>query len=478
MFELLRRVLWYGPAFGLVATLWFVVLGKTLAPVEPTFALAFERNPRTLVRVAEDARRSLAAGAADAEARLTALGGAALPHHLRALPGLPLAEQDRLAAALLPVLTRMGVTEDFASPVVRASADDLPTDPRLSLRRFEEDHLSEFREALVERIVRRVATAESRARLADLELVDTFALPFLVKALGRVSSGEDVARVQRLSTAIARLLPGCRVAPPGATVEEARLVATEIRRLWDYRSADFADADPMTRIGLPLAQTEFAVWLRRVYREVGREDAPLLLGPLVASVRKSAPLVLAFLIGAILLAPILAALARLFELNRTRTLRLVPGTRYLLAATAVGALALVVRPPPGLGPLLGTVTLLGALPAAFVLDRDLNDRIDHRMRHVLASRAFSRRLVAIARLLGPSLPTLVPLLIAEAFVTISLVEFRAGREGLGLATLDALRSADANFLFGVSVTLSLSTTLAHLLADAALSPFEVIRRAR
>src|SRR5690606_13925331 len=132
-----------------------------------------------------------------AAAQLATLGGAALPHILPRLDELDPKGRARVSMALEPVARRMGIGTDM----------DLgdPESASLFWTRFWQDREFDFRPIVVRRLVKQLAQRSLALRRDDVVQLDTFALPELVRALGRVNHSEDVERVSRLSTLMAHI---------------------------------------------------------------------------------------------------------------------------------------------------------------------------------------------------------------------------------------------------------------------------------
>jgi hypothetical protein len=88
------------------------------------------------------------------------------------------AERQRVASALEPIAVRMGVG---TPEELRGAAAPL------FWARFWQDRAFDFRPQVVRRLVKRLSERELSLRLNDVVQLDTFALPELITALGRVS---------------------------------------------------------------------------------------------------------------------------------------------------------------------------------------------------------------------------------------------------------------------------------------------------
>ena len=137
------------------------------------------RNARDLALAAgREPWRAAAPTAPPARAELARLGGAALPHVLGTLDALDPVARGRVSLALVPVARRMGLAE----------ADGLAT-PEQALvfwTRFWQDRSADFRAPVVRRKVARLAERALALRQKEVVELDTFAIPELIDALGRV----------------------------------------------------------------------------------------------------------------------------------------------------------------------------------------------------------------------------------------------------------------------------------------------------
>src|SRR5690606_21534669 len=147
--------------------------------------------------------------------------------------------------------------------------------------------------------------------------------------------------------------------------------------------------------------------------------------------------------GALLLGPVTAAALQLWGFGR-RTFR---GGR-LEARTALSiTLALVVPgmilhapESTGLRGLLAATA--GGTVSAFLLHRELTDRMAWRSHHVLRSRRPLRRLSAVTNWLAPSIPTFAPIATAEVIVWVACLELGSGASGLTRALVLGYEAGD------------------------------------
>ena len=190
---------------------------------------------------------------------LARLGGAALPYVLPALDSLEPRSRERVALSLTKVAVRMEV----------ATPEELSDGAQAVLfwTRFWQDRAIDFRAASVRHLTSRLAERSIALRREDLIHVDTFALPELIAALGRVDSLDDVARVQRLSSVLTHVteLP---VACPaecerrGCARRSSILGAT----FWELHGSEYSALDGPRRVAATFVETQYGKWLAAVLR--------------------------------------------------------------------------------------------------------------------------------------------------------------------------------------------------------------------
>jgi hypothetical protein len=112
--------------------------------------------------------------------------------------------------------------------------------------------------------------------------------------------------------------------------------------------------------------------------------------------------------------------------------------------------------------------LTGTAFSAFILQRELNDRLDWRTHHVLKGRPGAKKIGAIFRWLAPSVPTLTPIAVAESALWVTCLETRSKVDGLGAFALRAYAEGDLDFLVALCLGLGLATGVAQILADLLL----------
>ena len=187
---MLRRTLWIVPTLFFVSILVFSFLSWTLPKArsgpEGRQAIFFNPQPDNVRDRALAIMKRVAESERDEEAmrELATLGGAALPHVLPRLDELDPAERARVSVALRPVAMRMGLgtREDFASGEATT----------LFWTRFWQDRALDYRPVVVRRLAKRASERRLTLRRDDIIQLDTYALPELMRALGRVWGVDDV----------------------------------------------------------------------------------------------------------------------------------------------------------------------------------------------------------------------------------------------------------------------------------------------
>src|SRR5580692_6758852 len=189
----LRRLLWAIPT--LLATSLVLFFVTTLAPdpapgVDDPVAEEARRErfvdlPRFVNMHPQDVVSRAAAAVAHVSAddlqrkraarELRHLGGAALPYVLPALEALPPDARGRVATALAPVAERMGLGAG-----VRLTS---PNSAAPFWSHFWDDRALDFTRTAVDRAVARLVEHGSDMREADLQALDTYALPEIVAAM-------------------------------------------------------------------------------------------------------------------------------------------------------------------------------------------------------------------------------------------------------------------------------------------------------
>lgn len=264
----MRRAL--GRLLGVLFTLALVSIGALAAfskladalgpnPIRPQrLPLFFNTEPSNVHDRAQIAVQQITRGPnAEAAARdLARLGGAALPHVLPRLDELSPASRGKVAIALGPVAERMGL----------AKTNELASAERAMVfwTRFWQDHEFDFRPQVVRRLVLRLAERGSGPAREDVVRLDTYALPELVAALGRLRTEQDIERVRRLTGVLTHVAGQGATLDRNATLADAAEIARSWRRFLVEEGADFKTLDGPRRITAMFAQSQYGRWLGRV----------------------------------------------------------------------------------------------------------------------------------------------------------------------------------------------------------------------
>jgi hypothetical protein len=383
--------------------------------------------------------RTVAHGGGDANAaerELARLGGAALPHVLPFLESLDPGPRGRVALALRPIARRMGVAAD----------DDLDTAERavVFFTRFWQDRSADFRAQAVRRKVQRLAERALPLRRKEVVELDTFALPELLDALGRVQSDEDVKRVERLVPVLAHVSGVSLVLPPNPSLAQAAEVVAAWRDWGFDHGSDFVTLDGPGRLAAMVFETRYFRFLASMPRAFSHDDpaGAERLRRVFAGAERTVPVVFSVLAVATLLAVLVA---------RFREQHFAYSLKTTFVASALGALplsALAVRSASAGVVVVGAALALG-LAALLVLE----------LEGPSPAPAWQRALGRAGHLLPLALSAE---LAAEAFE----------RRGLGELARTALADHDLDTVMWIALALSATSSLALLLPDARFSDDE------
>jgi peptide/nickel transport system permease protein len=479
----LRRVLWAIPT--LIATSLVVFFVTTLAPDpvanssdgdawRPRF-LDLPRfvntDPQDVRSRARDAVSHVAAGDeryAAAGDELCRLGGAALPYVLPLLEALSPDARGRVAETLAPVAERMQV----------ADAEQLrrPEAAVLFWTRFWEDRAPDFTRTAVDRAVGRLVEHGSDLREHELLVLDTFALPEIVRAMWSAREGVPIERLTRLAH---HASGRGQVVAPGASAHDVRQAVADWREWWFVHASDFVAFDGVERAVAFVTDTRYGKWLERA--RSGELGVSVIDGePIADKLRARAPITLlvcalAMLASWALAVPLgmlgawrqgrmfdVASFAVVFLLYCTPTFAVaellrraaaghdVQGARLTLAVTAlaVGSLATLSR--------WQRAAMLEVVRQDFVRTAHAKGLSAGRVALVHALR---NALLPMVTLAGLHLPTLL----AGAFV----VEEVFGLHGIGFETLRAIEAHDAPWLMAVLLAAAVAVTLGLVASDVA-----------
>lgn len=480
MAEAIRRLLGLVPVLLVGSILLFFLLGAHPKVEHPgRLPLFFHPDPVSAEAAAAQAMRGAAAGEEASARALQELGGAALPHVLPRLSEFGVGERRRIAEALEPVAARMQIENSRRFRTAGGDGRNAEDQHLLAWERYYEDHDLDFRPLSVERLVRRLSSRSSSLREADLTAVDTYALPYLVQALGRVDSEADVQRIGRLTPAIARFLGPAFTLPQGADRRAARELASRIREHFDRTGAKFTDLGRFERMTAHLTQTEFGVFWIQTFRELRGIDTPVVYSTLALAFASSARLLTLAVLGALLLGPVVAGLLHLrpWQTNPSKSDSSAKPTERWLALACAALLPPFCLLGPRPGPFASLLMLLTAtLVSAFTLMGELADGVDWRSRAVIARRPLASRMRSVGLSLAVIMPTFLPLIAGEIFLWVACVELSSGTDGLFPRTVRALERGDLHALLTLSLLSWTSIALLQTLSDALLSAIGERRR--
>lgn len=473
MADALRRILWLFPVLGAGAVVLFFVLGTT-STVEENLKhpLFYNPAPSSAQVAAERALSKVLAGNSAGARELDVVGGAALPVVLDRMTTMSVGDQRKVAGALRPIAQRIQSRQRSSFERLGAigqeknSRSEALDRELLFWQRYRDEHALDLRPLSTSRLVRRMSERDVGRMSADLVAIDTYALPTLVAALGRVSTRSDVARTRRIVKMISTLTSEAWSVKAGASVNEARAVATEIRRFWDREGGRWTQMDRLELLVARASQTEFSAWIFRSARQVTGLDSSHLFERFNDKGRSTLVLAVSCLLGLLLFGPTIAAALEVMQLRQSRFQFERLGFRTAFSALLVLCVTwLVAREGTGWVRLALISALAGTTFSAFILHRELSDRVDWRTHHVLRHRSRLARVAAVGRWIAPSIPTLTPIAVAESALWVTCLEAGSRSEGLGLETLRALRLGDIDFLMAICLGLGLLTGTAQVLAD-------------
>jgi peptide/nickel transport system permease protein len=439
-----RRLTWILLSLGLMTVLCFGLLAELLPRAADTRALPrfFNPAPRNVRDLSLAAIERLERGADPAAAaELARLGGAALPFVLTNFERRDEPARERLALALAPVAVRMGA----------ARSDELESAERAVRfwERFWQDRSVDFRDTVVRRLVSRLGERSLALRREDVLTLDTYALPALIQALGRVQGKDDVMRVRRLTTVLAHVGGQPLTIERTASVDEARRVVRQWQGWWEENGADFSSLDGPHRLAAMVKETAYGRWLSSVLRgELGRARDGRSGLDLLRSASGATALRFGLVLG---LGTLLGALGAWQAYQRSGALLRVARAALLsLVALPIVALLAALGPASRGATTVLALTLLVAWQAAhvFVLSRHSDDE----------PVGFASQLIAALSLLAPAAPLV--------FSLVTALECVLGLGGLGLELRAALLGRDLHAAMAVALGGALLSALSLLLGDA------------
>ncbi|HEY3822450.1 MAG TPA: ABC transporter permease subunit [Polyangiaceae bacterium] len=486
----LRRVLWAIPT--LLATSLVLFFVTTLAPDpardtgDATLAEArrtrfvdlprfVNTRPKDVVSRATAAVKEVASGGADQGAdegrgarELRRLGGAALPYVLPLLEALPPEERGRVAVALAPVASRMGLggAADLRAPQTAA----------LFWSRFWDDRALDFTRTAVARAVSRLIEHGTDLRETDLVSLDTYALPEVIHAMTTTTDHvalERLTRIARHATERGPLL----AADSDAT--QVRRAVADWQEWWFVHATDYVELDGADRAVAVLTETRYGKWLRRAAS--GELGVSAIDGePILDKLRERAPVTLLVCALAMMLSWALAIpLGAIGAWRQGRAFDWVSGgVLFLLYATPTFAVAEVLRRLAGGSAVgegrvwlavtalaLGSMATLSRWQRSAMLDVVRQDFV----RTARAKGLPAWRVAVVHALRNALMPTVtlaglhLPVLLGGAFV----VEEVFGLPGIGFETIRAIEAHDAAWLMAVILASAVAVTMGLVASDVA-----------
>lgn len=405
---------------------------------------------------------------------LVRLGGAALPHVLPRLDALSPEPRIKVTVALAPIGDRMGFTAEKLTDPDRAVA---------FWTRFWKDRDIEFRRTAARSAVRRLSRYGSASRAAEMREFDTFALEDIMAALEKPHDAASFERTRALIEIAAHVTGRNDRIAPGDDYATAIACVERWRSFWLVYENDFVTVDGLSRFAAIVLDTRYGKWAVSAFTQrfgPGPDGAPVLDG-----VIRRAPVTFTLVYGAIGLAYVLAFFLGLAGATSTNRRRDAAAALLLLALYAIPTAifaTFAARLEIQTGLLLPTIVLaLGLLasPTRQVRAALASSFSQEHIRASLARGASTSRALFVHALPTALLPffTLAtleaPMALGGAFV----VERVFGLDGLGEATIAAVRIRDTSWLMAVSILTAATaafgvifTDLAHVMLDPRLIP--------
>jgi peptide/nickel transport system permease protein len=482
----LRRVLWAIPT--LLATSLVLFFVTTLAPdpapdtgdsvIEEARRTRFvdlprfvNARPQDVVSRAKADVNGVASGGADEERgarELRRLGGAALPYVLPLLEALPPEGRGRVAAALAPVASRMGIGNGIDLRQPQAAA--------LFWSRFWDDRALDFTRTAVDRAVTRLVEHGTDLRETDIVSLDTYALPEVVRAMTTTTDHVALERLTRIARHATERGP---VVAEDSDATRVRRAVADWQEWWFVHATDYVELDGADRAVAVVTETRYGKWLRRAAS--GELGVSAIDGePIADKLRERAPVTLLVCGLAMLLSWSLAVpLGALGAWRHGRAFDWVSsGVLFLLYATPTFAVAEILRRVAGAYALgggrvwlavaalaLGSMATLSRWQRAAMLDVVRQDFV----RTAQAKGLPAWRVAIVHALRNALMPTVtlaglhLPVLLGGAFV----VEEVFGLPGLGFETLRAIEAHDAAWLMAVILASAVAVTLGLVASDVA-----------
>lgn len=462
---MLRRVLWLLPTLFLVSLAAFQFLAWTMPAPPQSYRGELPRSAPlpVFVNLQPDNARELAlrlmrsvaeAGDPRAAEQLAKLGGAALPHILPRFDQLSPTERGRVALALRPLALRMGI----ATPLDLGDPDAAS----LFWTRFWQDREFDFRPIVVRRLVKRLTERSLALRRDDVIQLDTYALPELMNALGRVHDKTDVERVRRLTLLLAHITEKDWRLDVDPSVSEARRLVSTWQAWWLSEGPSYVTQDGISKAIATVTQTRYGRWLRSLPSGIAPgSDAGAIATSLPRATLLSLLLLASGAFGGTLLGAALAVVGVTRQGRLPRVLRLAAFVGVLLPCLVP---ALRLAGDGGLAPACCLMVGFG-FGAAYLYQRA--STLSRRGAPWWPRQPFTRaRMFAVLResaaaslgLLAGGLPAL--------FVAATVLETAFDLPGLGQSTVHAVRRGDTEWLMACALVSSALTALVQTLSDS------------
>jgi ABC-type dipeptide/oligopeptide/nickel transport system permease component len=434
----------------------------------PAFINIHPRDVRTrsldaLGHIAEHDDRSEAAAR-----ELCRLGGAALPIVLPHLETLAPEPRGRVATALGPIAERMGLAS--------AGSLDLPESAALFWTRFWEYRALDFTPNSTIRAVGRLVDYGSGLRERDVSVLDTFALPALMRAIDRPISRDALARATHLAQRASQRGP---VVEADSSDSEVRRVVADWREWWFVHEADFSSFEGAARVRAILVETQYGKWLSRIaggelgVSSIDRE-------PIALKLRARAPVTLLLCAVACLVGCLLAIPLGVWSAWRYghSTDAVVAGLAFLMFVTPTFAMAELLRRAAGPTATTAARTALAVIAVAMAsvaaLSRWQRAALLEVIRRDFIRTAHAKglsavRVTCVHGLRSALMPVItlaglhIPSLLGSAFVAEAIF----GLPGLGFETVRAVEARDTAWLMAVMIASTIIATLGLTLSDFA-----------
>ncbi|NLN63710.1 MAG: ABC transporter permease subunit [Myxococcales bacterium] len=418
-------------------------------------------------------------------------GAAVIPYLVPELPHLPPDARDAALEALEAIAQRIGNHEELA----------LAEDPAAYWARYHSVYGSDYASARVTRLIRRLVRHRDTLALHELRRLDTFILPELMSTLADDKLDLD-ARAQLVGL-LCDISGRNDPLPPGATAEQIRENQLRWQEWWHQRYDLYTAFTGLRRLTGTVTETRFFHWMRRVLTldfGVSAKDGR----PIRLILAKRLPITLWLSGLAMLLAYLVAIPTGIITAMK-------PGTRLDRALSwffAVGyavpsfwlamlVLRFLVHPSslswlsnhdPSylagsthyweelhfgafLRQLIVPVLCLSSVSVAMFsrFQRASMLRIAQAdFVRTARAKGLSETQVIFRHALRSGLVPLVTLMAVQMPFLISgalVIEWMFGIPGMGLETLDAIRSADYTWLIAVVTVTAIITIVASILAD-------------